>query len=89
MTGCDTEEEIDYYLEKTPKINKIISFTHPRALCIINASLEVIYDSVSYSNLTEVTSSYNLTTGSFEFETDSETYLSKTLIFKINATAFT
>ncbi len=66
-----------------------ITFSHPYPLCVIEVTMEVIYDSVAYTSLPSVTANYDLATGVFDFDTASESYLGKILTYKINAKAFT
>ena len=88
VNGC-IDLEYDYFLYTSPQVTSGIAFTHPYPLCIIEDSMEVIYDTVSYASLPQITASFDLATGVFSFDTTNETYLGETLIYNINVKAFT
>ncbi len=66
-----------------------ITFSHPYPLCVIEATMDVIYDSVTYTSLPSITANYDLATGVFNFDLTNETYLGEILTYNINVKAFT
>ncbi len=82
--------EYDYFIYTTPHVTTGIVFTHPYPLCTIGVdTVEVIYDSATYTSPPQIISNFDLVSGEFNFDTTNETYLGETLTYTIKVKAYT